>query len=432
MQISIQRPNEGLEHVMTVSVNGEGLQTTIEKRLKDIQKSVRMDGFRPGKVPMNIVRARHGQQAHSEAVEDMLYETFFNAARQEGLNVAGILGFEEVSANAGEDFRFTTKFEIYPAIQLPDFSKLSMEKTVAHITETDIEDMIAKLRDMKKVFEKTDKEAASGDMTNIDFSGSIDGVKFDGGSAENVPLVLGSGRMIPGFEDGIMGMKAGETKTIDVTFPEGYQAAHLAGKVAQFDITVNSVQESKLPELDAEFIKTFGVEDGTIESFRVDVKKNLERQVNLSLIKQNKENVMKALVEEVTFSVPTTLVEREVRSMIENVRARMKDQGMNPDQMPIDPENLKDDAAKRVQLGLLLGEVVRTHEIKPDAAKVRDILMLEAEGYDNPQQFMDWYLSDKQRRAEVEAIAVENAVVELVMAAANVKEVAKALDALAG
>lgn len=430
MQVSIQRPTEGLEHVITVSVGSEGMTSAVEQRLKEIQKTVRMDGFRPGKVPMNMVRARHLQQVRAEALENLLYDTFFKAADQEQVRVAGILGFEEVSANEGEDIRFVTRFESYPSIAMPDFTAVSVEKVTADIKDSDVDDMIQRLREMRKTFVVADKAAANGDMVNLDFSGSIDGVKFDGGSAENVPLVLGSGRMIPGFEDGILGMKAGEQKVIDVTFPEGYQAAHLAGKTAQFDIKVNSVQETQLPEVDEEFIKTFGVDAGTVEAFREDVKKNLSRQVSLSLIKQNKDNVMHALLAAASFDTPKTLVERELRAMMEAMTKRMREQNMPTNDL--NPDNYREEATKRVSLGLLLGEVVRANELKADEATVREILAIEADSYDNPEQFIEWYLADQNRRAEVEAIAIENAVVDLVMSKAKVTEVSKPLAELAG
>ncbi|HQT02287.1 MAG: trigger factor [Thiotrichales bacterium 32-46-8] len=430
MQVSIQRPTEGLEHVITVSVGSEGMTSAVEQRLKEIQKTVRMDGFRPGKVPMNMVRARHLQQVRAEALENLLYDSFFKAADQEQVRVAGILGFEEVSANEGEDIRFVTRFETYPSIAMPDFTAVSVEKVTADIKDSDVDDMIQRLREMRKTYVVVDKAAANGDMVNLDFSGSIDGVKFDGGSAENVPLVLGSGRMIPGFEDGILGMKAGEQKVIDVTFPEGYQAAHLAGKTAQFDIKVNSVQETQLPEVDEEFIKTFGVDAGTVEAFREDVKKNLSRQVNLSLIKQNKDNVMHALLAAVNFDTPKTLVERELRAMMDAMTKRMREQNMPASDL--NPDNYREEATKRVSLGLLLGEVVRANELKADEATVREILAIEADSYDNPEQFIEWYLADQNRRSEVEAIAIENAVVDLVMSKAKVTEVSKPLAELAG
>ncbi|MBP7900567.1 MAG: trigger factor [Gammaproteobacteria bacterium] len=430
MQVSIQRPTEGLEHVITVSVGSEGMTSAVEQRLKEIQKTVRMDGFRPGKVPMNMVRARHLQQVRAEALENVLYDSFFKAAEQEQVRVAGILGFEEVSANEGEEIRFVTRFETYPSIAMPDFASIKVEKVTANIGDTDVEEMIQRLREMRKTYAVVEKAAESGDMVNMDFSGSIDGVKFDGGSAENVPLVLGSGRMIPGFEDGILGMKAGEQKVIDVTFPEGYQAEHLASKTAQFDIKVNSVQATQLPAIDEDFIKTFGVDAGTVEAFREDVKKNLSRQVSLSLIKQNKENVMHALLAAVSVDTPKTLVERESRAMMESVAKRMQEQGMKTDQLSI--EGYREEATKRVALGLLLGEVVRANELKADEATVREILAIEADSYDNPEQFVEWYLADQNRRAEVESIAIENAVVELVMSKAQVTEVSKPLAELAG
>lgn len=430
MQVSIQRPTEGLEHVITVSVGSEGMTSAVEQRLKEIQKTFRMDGFRPGKVPMNMVRARHLQQVRAEALENLLYDSFFKAADQEQVRVAGILGFEEVSANEGEDIRFVTRFETYPSIAMPDFTAVSVEKVTADIKDSDVDDMIQRLREMRKTYVVVDKAAANGDMVNLDFSGSIDGVKFDGGSAENLPLVLGSGRMIPGFEDGILGMKAGEQKVIDVTFPEGYQAAHLAGKTAQFDIKVNSVQETQLPEVDEEFIKTFGVDAGTVEAFREDVKKNLSRQVNLSLIKQNKDNVMRALLAAANFDTPKTLVERELRAMMEAMTKRMREQNMPANDL--NPDNYREEATKRVSLGLLLGEVVRANELKADEATVREILAIEADSYDNPELFIEWYLADQNRRSEVEAIAIENAVVDLVMSKAKVTEVSKPLAELAG
>ncbi len=430
MQVSIQRPTEGLEYVITVSVGSEGMTSAVEQRLKEIQKNLRMDGFRPGKVPMNMVRARHLQQVRAEALENLLYDTFFKAADQEQVRVAGILGFEEVSANEGEDIRFVTRFESYPSIAMPDFTAVSVEKVTADIKDSDVDDMIQRLREMRKTYVVVDKAAANGDMVNLDFSGSIDGVKFDGGSAENVPLVLGSGRMIPGFEDGIMGMKAGEQKVIDVTFPEGYQATHLAGKTAQFDIKVNSVQEIQLPEVDEEFIKTFGVDAGTVEAFREDVKKNLSRQVSLSLIKQNKDNVMHALLAAANFDTPKTLVERELRAMMDAMAKRMREQNMPANDL--NPDNYRDEATKRVSLGLLLGEVVRANELKADEATVREILAIEADSYDNPEGFIEWYLADQNRRSEVEAIAIENAVVDLVMSKAKVTEVSKPLAELAG
>ncbi len=432
MQVSIQRPTEGLEHVITVSLAGEGLKTAVDAKLKEIQKTVHMDGFRPGKVPMAMVKTRHGQRVRAEALEEILYDSFFKAANQEKIRVAGILGFEEISANDGEDIRFVTRFETYPTIAMPDFAGISMEKVVANVSDAEVDAMIERLRDMRKTFVATEDAAASGDMSNIDFVGSIDGVNFDGGSAENVSLVLGSGRMIPGFEDGIMGMKTGEKKVIDVTFPEAYQAAHLAGKTAQFAITVNSVQKSVLPEVDAEFMKAFGVESGSVADFREDVKKNLTRQVGLSLMKQNKENAMTALLAAATFDVPKSLVERELRGMMESMAKHMQEQGAKVDPSLMQPENFREEAAKRVSLGLLLGEVVKANNLKADESVVRDILALEADSYDNPQQFIDWYLSDKERRTEVEAIAIENAVVELIMSQAKLTEVVKALEELAG
>lgn len=430
MEISIQRPTEGLEHVITVSVGNEGMTSAVDKRLKEIQKTARLDGFRPGKVPMNMIRSRYAAQVRAEALEDVLYDTFFKAAEQEKVRVAGILGFDDVSANEGEDIRFTARFESYPAISLPEFSAVAVEKVTADVADKDVEEMIQRLREMRKTFETVDAAAAKDDMVNIDFVGSIDGVNFDGGSAENVPLVLGSGRMIPGFEDGIMGMKAGESKVIDVTFPEAYQAEHLAGKTAQFDIKVNTVQTAKLPEIDEEFIKTFGLEEATNEAFREDVKKNLGRQVSLSLLKINKEAVMEALLAATTFETPKTLVERELRAMVESMAKRMQEQGLPADS--VDPESYRDEATKRVSLGLLLGEVVRANELKADEDMMRDILAIEADGYDNPDEFIQWYMGDQQRRAEVEAIAIENAVVELVLSKAKVTEVAKPLAELAG
>lgn len=426
MQVSIQPTNEALVSVMTVSVPNSGVGERVERRLKEIQKTMKMDGFRPGKVPMNHVRQRYHGQAQAESVEDAMYEAFNLAVKSEQLAIAGLLGIENVEFK-DDAISFSARYDVFPEVKLPELSSISVEKSVVDISDADVDAMIEKLRDMRKTFSVVEESAQDGDMVNIDFVGSLNGEKFDGGSAENVPLVLGSGRMIPGFEQGIIGMKAGETKTIDVTFPETYQAAHLAGKVTQFEITVNSVQRASLPAVDAEFMSAFGIENGNMDSFKEDVRKNLARQVNLSLMRENRDFVLSALQSAVTFDVPKSLVLRELEAMLKE----MQERGQTMPSAEI-AEQMKVTASERVSLGLLMAEVIKAHNLSPSEEKVKELLALEAEGYDEPEQFIQWYLSDKQRRQQVEGLALEHAIVDLVFAQAQVKPVSKSLDSLAG
>ncbi len=423
MQVSIQPTSEVLVSIMTVSVPNSGVNERVDRRLKEIQKSMRMDGFRPGKVPMNLVRQRYHFSTRSEVVESFVFDTFNQAVRDQQLSVAGLLNVEDLDFK-DDTVSFNARFDVFPSIELPALASISVEKAVVELSEKDIDDMIEKLREMRKTFEVIDDAAQTGDMVNIDFSGSLDGVKFEGGSAENLPLVLGSGRMIPGFEDGILGMKAGETKTIQVTFPEAYQAAHLAGKETAFEIKVNSVQRGKLPEIDAEFMSAFGVEDANIDSFRADVRKNLERQVKLSLMKENRDRVLDALAQMVNFPVPQSLVYREVEAMLKEKN------GDRPSKEVF--EQMKDLAGKRVSMGLLMAEIIKVHEVNASEDSIREILAIESEGYDDPEQFINWYLGDKQRRQQVEGVALEHAIVDLVFAKAQVTPLIRSIDSLAG
>jgi trigger factor len=426
MQVSIQPTNEALVSVMTVSVPNSGVGERVARRLKEIQKTMRMDGFRPGKVPMNLVQQRYHGQTQAESIEDAVYNAFNQAVKAKQVAIAGLLGIENVDFK-DDTISFSARYDVFPEISLPDLSSISVEKSVVEISDADVDAMIEKLREMRKVFSVVEEAAQDGDMVNIDFVGSLNGEKFDGGSAENVPLVLGSGRMIPGFEAGIIGMKAGETKTIDVTFPEAYQAAHLAGKETQFDITVNSVQRASLPEVDAEFMSAFGIEDGNVDAFKEDVRKNLARQVNLSLMRENREFVLDALTSAVTFDVPKSLVFHEVESMLKEMHER--GQGKPSSEVV---EQMKATAGERVSMGLLMAEIIKKHNLTPSEDKVKELLALEADGYDEPEQFIQWYLNDKQRRQQVEGLALEHAIVELVFAQAKVTPVTKSLDSLAG
>lgn len=423
MQVSIQPTNEALVSVMTVSVPNSGLGARVERRLQEIQKTIRMDGFRPGKVPMNLVRQRYFAPTQAENLESMVLESFNQAVKTEQVAVAGLLGIDHVDVK-DDTVSFEARYDVFPEVVLPDFSGLALEQSVTEISDADVSAMIEKLREMRKTFEVVEAEAQDGDMVNIDFVGSLDGTKFEGGSAQNVPLVLSSGRMIPGFEEGIVGMKAGETKTIDVTFPEAYQATNLAGKKTQFEITANTVQRASLPEVNAEFMTAFGITDGSIDTFKADVRSNLDRQSRLSLMRENRDRVLDALTTAVTFDVPQSLILRELEVLIKDASERGQAIPAKEEAMNI--------ARERVTIGLLMAEIIKQNDLSPSEEKIREVLEIEAGSYDDPEQFTAWYLSDKQRRQQVESVVLEHAIVDLVFAKAKVTPVVKSLESLAG
>ncbi len=420
MQVSVETTS-GLERRVTVGVPAEKVDVAVENKLREAQKSVRLDGFRPGKVPMREVKRRFGAAVRNEVLADVMRESFLEAVEQEKLQPAGMPGFEATKNVAGEDLEFVATFEVFPQVEVAAFDAIEVEKPVAEVTDADVDEMIETLRQQRGEFADVDRAAENGDRVNIDFKGLKDGEAFEGGSAEGQNLELGSGQMIPGFEDGIVGMKAGEEKDIDVTFPEDYQAEELKGQAVVFQIKVNKVEAKTLPEVDAEFMKAFGVEDGNMDTFKAEVRKNMERELKNAVSGKVKEQVMEGLADLHQFDLPAALVSQEVQRM----RQQMMQQfggGQQFDASMLPAELFKEQAERSVRLGLVMRAILDKHELQADADRVKTRVEEIASQYEQPEELVNWIYSNPQQLQQIEGAVLEDQVVDLVLESAKVEE----------
>lgn len=426
MQVTIEKPEQGLEHKMIVSFPSSDLNATIDKKLSDMRRTVKMDGFRPGKVPLNVVKKQYGPQVHQEVIGEEVQKTFFASVEKEELAVAGYPRFDELDEKDNR-VSYVAYFEIYPEITLPEFSAIKVEKMSAEVTDADVDDMITKLREQRQSWKPANgnKKAKAGDQVIMDFVGKLDGVEFEGGKAENVPLELGSGRMIPGFEEGIEGMKKGEEKVIDVTFPDDYQAENLKGKAVTFDITVHSVQTKQLPEIDEEFVKSFGVEDGQEATLRTDIKDNMKKELARAVDNKNRTTVLEALGQTVDTDLPKALINQEVEQLMQRAIQKLQEQGMSPEQVNLTAEQFEEEATMRVKLGLILGDVIKAKKIEASEELVKAYIEEQASSYEDPSEVVAWYQSNPEAMAEVKSIVMEKMIAEAILAEAKVTEVTK-------
>ncbi|BAN69287.1 trigger factor [endosymbiont of unidentified scaly snail isolate Monju] len=420
MQVSVES-GEGLERRLLVDLPKEQVETEVEKKLTELAKNIRLDGFRPGKVPVRVVRQRFGDQVRQEVYGDLIQATFYEAAEQSNVAPVGDPSIELRDAAEEGGLSYTATFQVMPEIELADLSGKEVVKPVAEVTEADVDEMIDKLRRQRQSWEEVDRAAQDGDTVHIDFKGFIDGEAFEGGTAEDVPLVLGSGSMIDGFESGLLGAKAGETRTVEVTFPEDYRAEHLAGKPASFEITVRKVLEARLPEIDEQFVKDFGVEEGTEEALRAEVRKNMETELAQKLSGLAKDNVMALLREANPVEVPDAMVKQEAERMKQQAMADMQARGQ---QSSLDlPASLFEGQARvRVHLGLLVGEIIDKQGLEASEDDVRQMIEQLAQSYEDPQEVVDYYLNNPQQRASLENLVLENKVVDWVLEQVEVKE----------
>ncbi len=430
MQVTVEKPEQGLEHKMTVTFPSADLNASVEKRLNEIRRTIKMDGFRAGKVPLNVVKKRHGAQVNQEMMGEVLQKAFYDAVDQESLNVAGFPMFDDLSDADGQ-VKFTARFEVYPEITLPEFSGITVEKINAEVTDADVESMITRLREQRMAWKPSKsaaKKAKKGEQVIIDFVGKIDGVEFDGGSAENAPLELGSGRMIPGFEDQIIGMKKGEEKVIEVTFPEEYHSEALKGKAATFDITVHSVMTKVLPEIDEEFVQSFGVEDGTEASLIAEIKDSMTKELERAVESKNRAAVLDSLQEVVDVQVPKSLFEQEVKSLMDRAVQNLQQQGMNPADVNIEASHFEEEANKRVKLGLILGDIIKVNKLEATDDEVNAYIAEQASSYEDPAEVINWYSENLGAKNEIRSILVESKVAAKILAEAKVTEVTKSFD----
>ncbi|MBN2605779.1 MAG: trigger factor [Thiotrichales bacterium] len=430
MQVTVEKPKSGLEHKITVVMPSGDLDSKVEKRLAEMRRNVKMDGFRPGKVPMSVVKKRYGGQVRQELMGDAVQQSFYEAVTKEELNVAGYPMFDSLDEKDGS-IEFTARFEIFPEVKLPDLAKLKVDSIQAEVTDKDVDNMLNKLLEQKMVWQPSKsaaKKAKKGEQVIIDFVGKKDGAAFDRGSAENVPLVLGGGQMIPGFEDGIIGMKKGEEKVIEVTFPEDYQSEELRGQTVTFDITVHSIQTKVLPEMDEEFVKSFGIEEGTEEALRAEIRANMEKELSRAVDSKNRTAVFDALSDAVKIELPKSAVEQEASDLMQRQAQNFQQQGINPEDIGLTIEAFMSDAETRVKLGLVLGDIIKENKIEATEADRKAYIEEQASSYEDPQQVIEWYAKNPQAQREIDSLLVEKQVANLILGKAKVKEVKKSFD----
>ena len=418
MQVSVENTS-ALERRMTIAVPAERVENEVNKRLQQTAKRAKVAGFRPGKVPMSVIRQRFEADARQEAFGDLVQASFYEAIVEQKLNPAGAPSVEPKSFEKGKDLEFVAIFEVFPEFTVSGLESINVERLSAEVADADLDNMLEMLRKQNTRFEAVERAAQNDDQVNIDFVGKVDGEAFAGGSAKGTQLVLGSGRMIPGFEDGLVGAKAGEERVVNVTFPEDYQNLDLAGKAAEFTITVNSVSAPVLPELNEEFFAQFGIKESTLEGFRAEVRKNMERELRQAIKTKVKNQVMDGLLAANPIEAPKALLENEINRL--RVQAVQQFGGnIKPDQLPA--ELFEEQAKRRVVLGLIVAEVVKQFELKPDDAKVREMIEEMASAYQEPEQVIAWYYKNDQQLNEVRSVVLEEQVVDTVLQKATVTD----------
>ncbi len=419
MQVSIETTT-GLERRMTITVPAARVDSEVNERINKAARTVRMDGFRPGKVPLAVVRKRFGASIRQEALGDLIRDSFYEAVTQEKLNPAGFPTIESVKDEGFDDVAFVASFEVYPEVKLASLAGVKIERPVADVSDADVEKMIDTLRRQRASWTDTADAAKDGDRLDLDFDGSVDGEAFEGGSAKGFSLVLGSKRMIPGFEDGLVGVKAGEERDLNVTFPADYQAEALRSKAAVFKVKVNKVQTPVLPEVNEEFIKAFGVADGGQDKFREDVRKNMQRELKQAIKNKTKNQALEGLLSAHQLDVPKALVTNEIGRLRQNMLKQFggNAKNVNPDMLP--DELFAEQAKRSVTLGLLIGEIIKTSDLRVDENRVRTLIEEIAESYETPDEVVSWYYGNKEQLQQVEAVVLEDQVVDKIISEAQV------------
>ncbi|ARP82386.1 trigger factor [Bordetella genomosp. 8] len=425
----------GLKRRVDLSVSVADIEKEVQAQLKRVARTAKVPGFRPGKVPMAMLERSHGPGIRYDVINTQVGRAFEQAIDSAKLRVAGAPSIEPKTEGVGEDaLVFTADFEVYPEVAVPDLASLSVTRYDAPVTDAEVDQTIDVLRKQRANYEAREGRAAQdGDRVTLDFAGTIDGVPFDGGKAEDFPFVLGQGRMLPEFEAAAQGMKAGETKVFPLSFPADYQGKEVAGKTAEFTITIKEVAEALLPTVDSEFAKSLGQAEGDVDKLKADIRKNVEREAKTRLLVRTKNSVMDALAEAAKFDVPAALVDSDVSSRVAAAREELKQRGLpNADSVPIPPEAFSSESERRVRLGLLVSELVKEAQLQAKPEQVRARIEEFAQNYEEPAQVVSYYLSDRQRRAEIEALVVEDNVVSYVLDKAKVTDEQVPFDQLMG
>jgi len=416
---------EKLERRITLTLAATEINAEVESRLKKLARTVKADGFRPGKVPMSFVAQRYGAQVQYEVVNDKLGEAFSVAANEAKLRVAGMPSIAQKDTAAEGELAFDATFEVYPEVKIADLAEAEVERVAAEVTDEAIDKTVEILRKQRRSFAQRGAAdvAADGDRVTIDFEGKIDGEPFAGGKADGFQFLLGEGQMLEAFEKAVRGMKAGESKTFPLAFPEDYHGKDVAGKEADFLVTVKKIEAQHLPEVNEAFAKALGIKEGTVEALRADIKKNLEREVKFRVLAKNKGAAMDALVGKAELDVPKSLVAGEAERMVANAREDLKKRGIkDADKAPIPAELFNDQAEKRVRLGLVVAELVRSQNLQAKPEQLQAHIEEISQSYEKPAEVVRWYLSDRERMAEVEAVVIENNVTDFILGKAKVTD----------
>ena len=419
MQVSVEKTSE-LIRKMTVSVPEAVVQEKMAERLKSLARSVKIDGFRPGKVPQHVVKKMYGDRVRDEIATDLIKETYYDALQNQELKPAGHPHIEPLEE--AEGFKYTAVFEVYPEISLEGIDQLEVVRPAATVKDSDVDEMIEKLRAQKLIWKIVDRPAREHDGVTISFSGISEGENFTDGRVEDFQVVCGAKKMIPGFEDNLIGLEAGANKTFTLNFPDDYANAKLAGKAADFEVDVIKVEEPLLPEIDADFVKAYGIEDGLFETFRDDIRNNMERELEQALRGKLKGSMMDALYEKFPLTVPNTLVDIEVESLMKPYLETAKRQNMKLEDLKLPREVFEEQAKRRVALGLILGEITQKNAIKLDSNKVRSTIEDIAKSYERPEDVVVWYYSDESRLRDVQQMALEDQTIEWLVTQAKVSD----------
>jgi trigger factor len=421
-----------LERRVSMSLPAAEIEREIDSRLKKLARNVKMPGFRPGKVPLKLIAQTYGPQVRSEVLSDAVQKAFSDAVKEANLKVAGFPRIEKKDAADNAALEFSATFEIYPEVKLGELGGVTIERPQVAVDDAAVDKTIGILRKQRTRFVQVERPAKEGDRLTVDFSGTIDGEPFAGGKGENFALMLGEGRMLPEFEAAAQGMRAGETKTFELTFPADYHGKEVAGKRASFELAVKSVEEPQLPEVDAEFARSLGIADGDVAKMRIEIRANVERETNKRIEARLKAQVLQTLLDRTPLELPKSLVQMEAQQLVERAAADLQARGLKPGQIPLDPAAFEATAKRRVALGLIIGELARAENLQPKPGDVRAMVEQEAATYESPAEVVKWFYMQPQRLSEMEGLALEANVVKWVLGKATVADKPVAFDELMG
>lgn len=432
MQASVENLGQ-LQRRLNVALPLDKIDSEVESRLKHLTRTVKLHGFRPGKVPLKVIAQQYGAQVRQEVLGDALQKSFSEAVRERNLRVAGYPKFEAKPPQAGsQQFEYTATFEIYPEVKLGGFSGAQISRPVVEVGEEQVAKTLEILRKRHTSYHAVEREAEERDQVTLDFRGTIAGGEFAGGHGKDLALVLGERRLLPEFEKQIAGMRANETKAFELTFPEDYHGKEVAGKTASFEVTLKRVAAPKLPEINAEFAKNFGVQDGDLEKLKREIKDNLLREAKTRVQARIKDQAMQALLNATQVELPQSLVDMEIHRLMENTRKDLESRGVKTQDAPMPHDLFQERAKRRVNLGLIIAELIKIHDLRPKPEQVRIIVEEHAQSYEHPDQVVKWYYSSPQRLNDIEALVLEGNVVEWVMKQAKVEDKPTSFDELMG